>query len=565
MSTRTLTGLRVAIYARYSSDRQREASIEDQVRRCGAHIERLGGVVDTNLVFADHAISGASLNRPAFEKLMAMVRAKRREVDAVVTEDLSRVSRDLADSARLFKELEYHRVPLLSVADGIDTSARGAKTGFTVKSLLADMYLDDLRDKTLRGLEGRALAGYSTGGLPTGYRSTPVRNPRGDVTGYAIEVDEAASAVVRRVFQDYAGGRSLAAIAAALNGDGVPPPRARTLARREGWVASTIREMLRNRSYIGEWTFKRREWVKVPGTGRRRPRDRDPGEVLHLARPQLRVVEQELWDAVQARLAIVRATYTRASDGQPKGKAAPGRQNDYLFSGLLVCDHCGAPLVIVGGSSTRYYRCGDAHKRRTCPSRASLREPVVRAGLLAAMHRMLATAEGVAYVRERLTERLGTQTQEVRADLAARRERLARTCQRIDRLTDIIADGERSEALLQKLRDLEAQARDERAMVAVLEKQAREPTRLPSVDHVLARVFDLEARLAQDPLRGREELRNYFRGGGVRLQPQPDGSWIARGELLPLATWIQPSNAQRPDLEDVPGPAVYSDGCGGRI
>lgn len=564
MSTHTLTGLRVAVYARYSSDRQREASIEDQIRRCRTHIERLGGTVDDNLLFADRAVSGASLHRPAFEKLMVMVRAKRREVDVIVTEDLSRVSRDIADSATLFRELAYHRVPLLCIADGIDTSARGAKASFTFRSLTADTYLDDLRDKTLRGLEGRALAGYSTGGLPTGYRSTPVKNPRGDITGYAIEIDEATSAIVRRVFRDYADGRSLVAVTAALNADGVLPPRAHTLARREGWVASTIREMLHNRSYIGEWTFKRREWVKVPGTGKRRPRDRDADEVMHLDRPQLRIIEQELWDAVQARLAIVRATYTRASDGQPKGKAAPGRQNDYLFSGLLLCDHCGAPLVIVGGSSVRYYRCGDAHKRRMCPSRASVREPVVRAGLLAAMHRMLATDEGVAYVRDRLTERLGTQTHEAHADLAARRERLARTCQRIDRLTDIIADGERSEALLQKLHDLEAQARDERVKVAALDKQAREPARLPSVEQVMARVFDLEARLTQDPLRGREELRNYFRGGGLRLQPQPDGSWIARGEMLPLAAWLGP-NAQRPDLEGFPDPAVYSDGCGGRI
>jgi DNA invertase Pin-like site-specific DNA recombinase len=62
---------------------------------------------------------------------------------------------------------------LVGVADGVDTSGKEAKVTFTVKSLLSDMYLDELSDKTRRGLEGRALAGFSTGGRPLGYRSVP--------------------------------------------------------------------------------------------------------------------------------------------------------------------------------------------------------------------------------------------------------------------------------------------------------------------------------------------------------------------------------------------------------
>ena len=564
MSIRSLTGLRVAIYARYSSDRQRDASIEDQVRRCRAHVEYLAGVADPNLVFADHAISGASLQRPAFEKLMSMITARPRGIDVVVTEDLSRVSRDFADAARIFKQLEYLRVPLLGVADGIDTSARGAKMSFTVKSLLADVYLDDLRDKTLRGLEGRALAGYSTGGLPIGYRSAPEFDARGEVRGHRIEVDESASQIVRRIFRDYLDGRSIIAIAAALNTEQTPPPRAHTLHRRKGWVASTVRDILHNTAYVGAWVFKRREWLRVPGTDKRRPRERPSAEIMRFDRPELRIIPQETWDAVHERLKIVRATYTQGPDGQPKGKAAPGRQNRYVFSGLLICDACSTPMVIVGGSTTRYYRCGDAHKRRTCPNRASIKEPVVSARLLAAIHGSLATPEGIAYVRERLAERLGTKAHEVRVELDERRERLVRTRQRIDRLTDLIADGERSEALLQKLRDLEGQARDEQATMATLAAQVSEAPRLPSAEQMLERVFDLPARLAQDPLRGREELRRYFRCGAVRLQPQPDGAWIARAELLPLAAFVG-LNAQRPDPEASLDPAVYSDGCGGRI
>jgi hypothetical protein len=69
----------------------------------------------------------------------------------------------------------------LTVADGIDTSALGAKMAFTLKSLMSDMYLDDLRDKTLRGLEGRALAGFATGNVAYGYHTVPVLDAHGAV------------------------------------------------------------------------------------------------------------------------------------------------------------------------------------------------------------------------------------------------------------------------------------------------------------------------------------------------------------------------------------------------
>ena len=140
----------VAIYARFSSELQNERSIEDQVRRCREFITQHGGNAQNAQVFPDFAVSGASLDRPGFEAMMVAVNAGR--IKVIVTEDMSRISRDFADSAQIFKLLQFRQVPLLGVADGIDTSTKHAKLSFTVKSLVADIYLDDLRDKTLRGL-----------------------------------------------------------------------------------------------------------------------------------------------------------------------------------------------------------------------------------------------------------------------------------------------------------------------------------------------------------------------------------------------------------------------------
>ena len=297
----------VAIYARFSSEMQNERSIDDQVRRCREHIALQGGNPETAKVFTDFAISGASLDRPGFEAMMAAVNSG--AIKSIVTEDLSRISRDFADSAMIFKRLQFKQVPLVGVADGIDTSARGAKMAFTFKSLMSEMYLDDLRDKTLRGLEGRALAGFATGNVAFGFHSVPVINERGDELGKKIEIHEAEAKIIRRIFRESRKGRSLATIAHGLNKDGVPSPRVGSRHKAFGWGASTIRAILYNERYIGVWRFKERQWVKVPGTNKRLPRPRNASEVMVQHRPDLAIVDRDLWDEVQARLAATKQRY----------------------------------------------------------------------------------------------------------------------------------------------------------------------------------------------------------------------------------------------------------------
>jgi hypothetical protein len=82
-------------------------------------------------------------------------------------------------------------------------------------------------------------------------------------------------------------------IAALFNKEGVPPPRAHTKHRRKGWVASTIREILRNEAYIGVWRFKRKQWRKIPETPIRRYRLRPEPDVMTRQRPHLRIIDQD--------------------------------------------------------------------------------------------------------------------------------------------------------------------------------------------------------------------------------------------------------------------------------
>ncbi|HMI91350.1 MAG TPA: recombinase family protein, partial [Polyangiales bacterium] len=118
---------RWAIYARFSSDRQREASIGDQVRLCREFLERNGGRFRPDLVFEDRAQSGAGTDRDGFTAMMRALTARPTQIDGILAEDVSRISRDIADSAAFFKELKHHGVQLVGVSDGINSAQPSAK------------------------------------------------------------------------------------------------------------------------------------------------------------------------------------------------------------------------------------------------------------------------------------------------------------------------------------------------------------------------------------------------------------------------------------------------------
>lgn len=528
MST-ALAGKRVAIYARYSSALQNERSIEDQVRRCVEYVQSTGAAVDDELVFTDMAVSAASLQRPGFEQMMRAVSERR--VDAIVAEDVSRISRDLADSAALFKQLQYAGVPLIGVADGINTGEKTAKLTFTVKSLVADLYLDDLRDKTRRGLEGRCRAGFSTGGLPFGYRSEPALGADGRELGRRIVVDEEAAATIRRVFTLYLDGHSFDAIAKTFNAKNVPYARLGKKFRRKGWVASSISAILHNGAYIGEWKYNVREWRKVPGTNTRRPRKRPESEVIVQMFPERRIVPVELWDRVQARAAEVAARY----GGKRNQRVAPGNKTKYLLSGLLFCACCGAAMTITAGTSARYYSCGDARKRGTCLNRAMVREDSVRTAVLDAIRAALFTPDAITYLRQRIVDGLRNAAACVASEQAVVSERLRRTQERIRGLITFIALGDHSQNIRDTLRDLEVQERNDTSALEELQVSQSKPIRLPSPEVLLDRARDLERLLAAEPMRGREVLRGVLQDGRITMHPLGDGAYVAEFGFLALA------------------------------
>ena len=181
--------MKVAIYARYSSDNQRDASIADQFRMCRLHAEKQGWHIVEE--YSDHAISGASLIRPGIQALMADAMGGR--FDLILAEAMDRLSRDQEDIAGIFKRMSYADVKMFTLSEGEVTHLHVG-----LKGTMNALFLKDLADKTRRGQRGRVEAGKSGGGNAYGYDVVKKLDANGEPIRGDRTINEFQAEVVRR-------------------------------------------------------------------------------------------------------------------------------------------------------------------------------------------------------------------------------------------------------------------------------------------------------------------------------------------------------------------------------
>src|SRR5918992_633731 len=402
--------MKAAIYARYSSDNQRDASIADRLRICREFAARQGWTVVQE--FTDHAISGATLLRSGFQGLMRD--ALNRCFDIVLAESLDRFSRDQEDTAGLFKRLTFAGVNIVTLAEGDITHLH---IGF--KGTMNALFLKDLADKTHRGLRGRVEGGKSAGGLCYGYRVVKSLTG-GTVTTGERELEPAEAAIVERIFREYVAGVAPKAIARRLNQDGVAGPFGGT------WSPSTIHGnakrgtgVLNNELYIGRLIWNRLRYVKNPDTGKRISRLNPEADWIAKEIPSLRIVSDELWSAAKGRQSATRRTITRA------GNIGFARRPQYLFSGLSKCGICGAGFIMAGRNRLA---CFGAREKGTCDNRLTIRRDEVEARVLNALQEKLLRQDLFDEFCEEFTREMNRLRMEHRASLSA----AAREIERID-------------------------------------------------------------------------------------------------------------------------------------
>jgi site-specific DNA recombinase len=450
------------IYARKStddSDRNEEArSTTRQVERATEYARAKGWTVDPRHVYVDDAVSGAEWkHRPGFNALLAALEP-RPPFGVLIVSELSRIGRDTVRTPAAVLQLEEAGVDIRSyLSDApISLADESSEIHTIFNSLAASFERRRARQRTYDALRRRAEAGAVTGGRVYGYR-----NER-DAKGYVRRViHEVEADVVRRIFTLYAEGDGLTRIAKRLNADGAPPPRAGT----GSWAPTAVREIIRRDLYAGVVVWNRSQ--KVTRRGTKTQRRRPVTEWLRRDAPELRIVSEALWGAVERRRERAASTFPGTTrDGRHVSRPAGGDLvSPYLLSGLAQCAACGGSLVAMtrphGPTGARQrvpmYGCVYHHKRgaTVCTNDVVIRQEKLDEAFLEALaeaidERLLARAVTKAVA---LLQRRGPQASDQRAALTKERERIAAG---VRHLLDAVKLGRATDTLLNELHAQEA-------------------------------------------------------------------------------------------------------------
>ncbi|MES5481563.1 recombinase family protein [Bradyrhizobium sp. INPA03-11B] len=464
-----------AVYARFSTELQNEKSTEDQIALCRAYAARH----QLNIVatFEDKARSGASVfGRDGLMQLMDAARQRRFTV--VIVEALDRLSRDMEDLAGIHKRLSFQGIEIQAVHDGTADSIL-----IGIRGLVGQMQREDGAKKVRRGMAGVIRDGRHAGGRAYGYRAVPGKAGE-------LEIVEDEATIVRCIFTAYAAGRTPRDIAHDLNRENVRPPRGRQ------WNASTINGnaqrgagLIFNELYAGRIVWNKVRMVKDPDTGKRlsRPNPRDEWQTIEA--PQLRIVEQLVWDQAHA-------LKTEKSHLTSHVK----RRAPHLLSGLLRCGCCGSGMSVHDRDKTgkTRIRCSVVRESGSCSNRRIIYLRDIERLVLSGMAEELKDPQLIeTYVRKYNSERerLAGNAVAARERLEAKRDRIEGERQRnIDLVIKYVISEEDAKQRIAELK--EERLRVEAELAAIEEAPVPVVLHPASLDRYISTVNALAETMA---------------------------------------------------------------------
>lgn len=338
--------MNIVIYARYSSDRQTEQSIEGQLKECYAYAERNGYHVLREYI--DRAISGTTDRRAEFQQMIED--SAKKSFQGVLVYQLDRFARNRYDSATYKAKLKKNGVRVLSARENISEDASGVLMEAVLEGM-AEYYSVELSQKIRRGMDINAEKCLSTGGtVALGFRINKEKR---------FEADPDTAPIIAQIFEMYASGNTMAEIIRYLNALHIQTSYGNEFNK------NSIHRILTNKRYIGVYTYRDTEI---------------PDGLPH-------IVEDDLFYEVQKMIA--------------KKKKAPARakaSEDYLLTTKLFCGHCKAAMTGISGTSQtgnkyHYYQCVTNRRNKSCDKKMVQKNYVEN--LVVTQTRELLTAENI--------------------------------------------------------------------------------------------------------------------------------------------------------------------------
>lgn len=426
------------IYARYSSERQTEQSIEGQLRECQEYAD----ANDIKIVgtYIDRAKTGKNDNRADFQKMLRD--SKNKYFDTVIVWKIDRFGRNREDIAKNKAILRRNGVSVLSAKEHIPDGPEGIILEGLLESL-AEYYSAELQGKIIRGMRESAYkCQFNGSGLATGYTTDKE---------HKFHIDPDGEKIVRLIFDSYDDGMTVADIRRLLISRGI-----KTMKGKE-FTHFGITRILRNRQYIGEYRWHD---IVIPGG-------------------MPRIISDEQFERVQAEM--------------NKNKKAPARARggdvSFLLTGKIFCGHCKGTIIGDSGTSKTgnifyYYSCRNRKMKHTCNKKSVKKEWLEREVARLTVSVVLQD-EMIEYIADRVVD-IQQKEREDKSMIDYLSSRLSEAEAAIKNIMKAIEAGIITETTGERLRQLEAEREDLKIEIEK-EKIARPVIRREQVVYFLER------------------------------------------------------------------------------
>lgn len=426
------------INARYSTDLQNPDSIEVQVGKCAEWCRKndlpiLG-------IYADEAISGMKDTRPRYEDMMRDLRAGM--ADTVVIYDQSRTFRKMTAWFSFRDALESMGVRVVSVTQPMVGGDLRDPTNFLAEgstALFNQMWSLQTRQKVNEKMRFMARNGMHTGGKPAlGYM---VKDGR-------LVICEEEAIVVRRIFSEYAEGRSYKQIIDGLNADGIRTKRGNPFG------ANSLHDMLHNEKYIGVLMYGHRPYRE---DGTRNTHYTDSQNVIRLEGAIPPIIDEKQFAVVQTRM----AQNKRQQGGRPP------TTREYPLKGKVYCADCKSAMTIsTSQKKYNYYRCTGKKRLHTCEA-IPIAADALEKTAADAVRSILGEPEQIESLLEILRAESDLIQGGALSKLKALQEREKEIRSKLDNAIDAVLNGLNSPTVRKRISDLEGQlATVERDLIA---------------------------------------------------------------------------------------------------
>jgi len=481
--------LRAAAYVRFSSDNQREESIDAQLRAIAEYAKRNDLIVVKE--YADRARSATSDKRPAFQTMIAD--SGKGLFDVVIVHKLDRFSRDTYDSVIYKRKLRLNGVNIRSVTETLDESPESVILE-SVLTGMADYFSKNLARETMKGMKENALKCRHTGGTPPlGYSVDPMTKK--------LLLNEEEAVTVKKIFDLYLNGLGYDQIIRILNDQGMRTKRGQPFGK------NSLHDILINEKYAGVYVFNCSASKDMRGK-RNNHAQKNAEDIIRIEGGVPAIVTREQFEQVKTKMA--------------KNKRGPGAYKSkeiYLLSGLIFCGECekvhGRAYAMAGNRhSTKNsdalfvsYRCGNRDRTNAMCGNTELRREYIETYVLHELERRLFNEGNIPILTKKLNEHLIRSNQSGADELQQVHTELGKVIKQIENIVAAVANGSVFQSLLDKMGDLEARQAHLETRAATLKANKENTTVTEDAMRGLFRMFHEAVKVSNIP-----EIKKFIDG-----------------------------------------------------